>query len=155
MLTNNIRLEVVKLSDILEQIKPLLEAHYQEVAFSKDRIRFNPDYDKYLKLDEMGMLHCVCAFNGDSPVGYFFSFIQPNLHYQDHIYAANDVLYLDPSCRGRGVAESMFSFAEADLKKKGVSVITIHMKTHVPFDKLCEKLGYTYIERIYAKYIKD
>lgn len=154
MLTN-IEYRVVRLAEILDDMKPLLEKHYEEVAFRKDKIAFNPDYDKYLALDDLGMLHCVGAFKGGELIGYFLSIMNINLHYKDHIYAANDVLYIAPEHRAGRAAYNMFRFAEKDLASKGVSVLTIHMKTHVPFDRLCESLGYTYLERIYAKYIQD
>ena len=79
--------------------------------------------------------------------------INENIHYSDHTYALNDVLYVDEDYRNSGVGQTMFDYAEAQLENLGVSVIIIHMKTEKPFDSLCENLDYDYAERIYTKYI--
>lgn len=143
------------LIDCLEEIKPILEDHYYEVAMYQDKIDLNPDYEKYTKLEELGMLHLVCARDGDKLIGYFISVISPNMHYSDHLYAVNDILFLKSEYRNALVGQKMFQKAEELLKGEGVSVIAIHMKTALPFDSLCKGMGYDYAERNYTKYIGD
>jgi len=143
------------LKDCIEEMKPLLLKHYEEVAFRKDKIAFNPDYDKYLQLADIDMLHLVSVRKEGVLVGYYLSFISINPHYMDHTYAANDVLYVHEDHRGGTVAYRMFKYAEEKLKEKGVSIITVHMKNKLPFDRLCEARGMEAIETIYMKYIGD
>lgn len=144
-----------KLHECLEEMKPLLLKHYEEVAMYQDKIDFNPDYDRYFQLEELGMIHIVTVRDEGKLIGYFLSLINYNLHYSDHLYAVNDILYVDESYRNEGVGQELFSKAEEFLLDKGVSVISIHMKTEKPFDSLCENLDYDYCERLYTKYIGE
>jgi len=136
-------------------MKPILRKHYEEVAMYQDKVPLSPDYERYYKLEELGIFHIVTVRDGGKLVGYFLSMITPNLHYSDTLYAVNDILYLDCEYRDAGVGYRMFKFAEDRLKELGVSVIAIHMKTALPFDSLCESLNYDYAERNYTKYIGE
>ena len=147
--------ETSALGPILEELKPILHLHYEEVAENKDKISLNPDYDKYLAMDAAGILHTVLARDGEKIIGYFICFVTPHIHYKDHLFASNDILFIHPDYRKGRAGIGLFKFAEQDLKAKGVSVLIIHMKVKHPFDPLCIKLGYTNIERLYSKYIGD
>jgi hypothetical protein len=154
MSKKDITYQVEPLVGILEELKPILQAHWEEIALYKDKIPLDPDYDKYLELNESGAIRVVTARDGEKLIGYFISTIQPHLHYQQDIYAINDILYLDETYRGSDTALGLFMFAEEDLKALGVSVMIISMKVAKPFDALCEALGHTCVERTYSKYIK-
>lgn len=142
-----------KLKDCLEEIKPLLHEHWLEVANDKEVIKLNPAYDIYLSLEESGILHVVTARNNGELVGYFISMVIPDLHYSDHIFANNDILFLKKEFRNGAFAYKMFSFAEEKLIALGASAIHIRMKTSFPFDALCEKLGYKFVEKVYRKVV--
>lgn len=141
------------LENCLDELKPYLEKHYKEVGLYQDSIDLNPDYDKYLEMEKLGIIHTVTARDDGKLVGYFISIVTINLHYSDHKYAMNDILYIDEDYRKSGAAMELFAYAEQCLKDMGVSVITIHMKTKLPFDSLCDSLEYDYSERLYTKYI--
>lgn len=147
---------VERLEECLEEVKPLLSKHYEQVAMYQDKVKLNPDYDRYLELCDAGVLHCVVARDDeDVVIGYFISMIVPHMHYQDSKYAVNDIVFIEESYRKTKVGLNLFTFAEESLKEQGVSVITIHMKTSLPFDSLCEGLGYDYAERNYTKFIGE
>lgn len=146
---------VEKVKNCLEEMKPLLQEHYEQVAMYKDKIPLEPDYDKYLDLCDSGILHIVTARDEDKLIGYYISMMVPHIHYSSHKFAVNDILYIDEEYRKTLVGLEMFKFAEKCLKEEGVSVMTIHMKTSLPFDSLCEGLGYDYAERNYTKYIGE
>lgn len=146
---------VEPLAECLEEMKPILRQHYEEVAMYKDKIELNPDYTKYLAMSDLGILHVVTARLKGELIGYFISVLSPHIHYSDHTYAVNDILFIKEEYRYSGVGVTMFKYAEKQLKELGVSVITIHMKTALPFDALCQGLGYDYAERQYTKYIGE
>ena len=145
---------VETLSECLEEMKPLLVKHWEEIALHRDKIELSPNYERYYEAEALGLIHIVTARNEGRLVGYFISFIAPHMHYQEHSFAVNDILFIAPEYRGSGVGADMFSYAEAELKALGVSVVMIAMKTHSPFDELCKGLGYSNVERVYSKYIK-
>jgi len=139
--------------DCLEEIKPLIEMHWEEIALYKDKIKLNPDFDKYLLLDSMGMLHILTARDDDKLIGYFISFIQPSMHYKESVFATNDILYIDPTYRKGSVGYKLFKKAEKSLKEIGVDVIIIHAKVNNDFKPLMDKLGYERIEYNYSKHV--
>lgn len=147
--------QIEDLNDMLEELKPLLEEHYLEIAMYKDQIKLNPDYDTYAKLQEQGVLKIFTARDSDKLVGYSIYFLKTNLHYSDHLYAINDIVYVDKEYRGRVLAFDMLAFAEDQLADQGVSVITMHMKTFAAFETLMECLSYDRAEIIYTKYLGD
>lgn len=141
--------------DLIEELKPLLESHWEEVAWYKDKIKLCPDYDRYAELDQIGALHIVTARDEGELVGYDINFVMPHLHYSEHTYAVNDIIFLLPEYRHAGIALEMVEHTEALLAEKGVSVITLHMKLAHPFTQLMEQAGYSAQETIYSKYVGD
>ncbi len=144
-----------KLETCLEEMKPLLDKHWEEVSWYKDEVNFNPDYDKYYQIEKLGMLHVVTVRDDGELVGYNINFINAHLHYSDHKYAVNDIIFLSPEYRSGWNAKGMLDFTEECLKELGVSVVTVHMKTDHPFKSLMERTNFKQQEYIYSKFIGD
>lgn len=132
----------------------LLEQHWVEIALDQDTIKMNPDWEMYECLEADGSL---CVFTARTEegqlVGYFVVVVRRNLHYRDHIFAVNDVIYVEKTHRTSGLATSLIQFAERHLREDGVSCIVINTKVHSPFDPLLVNLGFNLIERVYRKLI--
>lgn len=140
-----------KLFGLLDEIKPLLVAHYKEIARNQDKVKLNPDYDKYRALDKAGMVHSVTARDEGKLIGYYISIVAPHLHYRDCIMAMNDVLFISPEYRKGFIAFKLLKYGEKTLKDRGVGVIHMNMKLANDFGILMERLGWIEIERIYEK----
>jgi GNAT superfamily N-acetyltransferase len=141
------------LTTVEADIKPLLVEHWHEVAVNQDVIKLNPDWDRYHELEGLGHLRIFTAREGLDLVGYFAVIVGTNLHYKDHLFAANDVIYLSPSHRKGFTGVKLIKFAMKYLKQDGVSVLAINTKVQHPFDSLMKFLGFTNVERVYSKYI--
>jgi hypothetical protein len=122
------------LSQVEDDIKYLIELHWDEIALNKDSIKLNPDWDAYSNLEKQSKLKVFTAREDGLLVGYFVVVLGTNIHYKDHTFANNDV--------------------EKCLKEDGVSVLTINIKVHKPFDKVLERLKFKHIERVYSKYLR-
>ena len=146
--------QVERFAEVIDEIKPLLTAHWLEIARHKDKIALNPDYEKYRLLDEGGMLHVVTVRKETKLVGYFVTFVVPHIHYKDHTMATNDILYVDPDYRGGTAAFKMFKYAETTLKDMGVTKLTVNMKSAHEFGSLLEHMGYKEIEKVYELMLK-
>ncbi|MCK4501198.1 GNAT family N-acetyltransferase [Candidatus Babeliales bacterium] len=144
-----------ELKNCLDEMKPLFTEHWEEIALHKDKIKLNPDYDKYLLLDSLGMLHTLTARDGDVLIGYFVSFIQPHMHYKDVDFAINDILFIHKDYRHGSVGYKLFKKAEASLKDKGIDVLIINSKVDKDFKPIMDKLGFNRIEYSYSKYIGE
>lgn len=138
-----------------DEAKPLLNSHWGEIALNKDKIKLNPDWDAYESLEVQGKLKIFTARDDGRLVGYFVVIVGVNLHYKDHLFASNDILYLSPEYRKGFTGIKLIKFAEKYLKADGVSVLTINTKVHKPFDKLMDFLKFRKIERVYSKYLGD
>ena len=134
-----------------EEAKPLIFNHWEEIALNKDNIALSPDFEAYQNLEDQGRLHIYTAREGDKLVGYFAVIAIEHLHYKDHIFAHNDVIYVDPEYRRGFTAWRLIKFAEQQLTLSGVSVMMINIKRHKPFDKLLQRLNFKETESIYSK----
>jgi GNAT superfamily N-acetyltransferase len=143
------------LSQVQSDIKPLLELHWKEIALNQDKIKLNPDWDAYHNLELTGNLKIFTARSGEELVGYFVVMLNNNIHYKDHVFASNDVIYLHKDYRKGFAGIRLIKFAEKCLKEDGVSVLLINTKSHKPFDKVLERLKFKPIERVFSKFIGD
>lgn len=143
------------LATVEKDIRPLLERHWNDIAVNKDKIKLNPDWDAYHSLEQDGMLKIFTAREQGELVGYFVVIVHRNLHYKDHLFASNDVIFLHPDHRKGRTGIKLIQFSEKCLREDGVSVLAINTKVHKPFDKLMQFLGFSLVERIYSKYIGD
>ena len=140
---------------VIEELKPLIECHQEEVDLFRGKVLLNPAYEKYVAMSKMDMLHLSTVRDGDTLIGYYLSVIQPHLHYSDVLYAINDILYLDPSYRHREIAEGLLEYVEDEYRSLGVTVMTLNMKYNVRFESLMEKRGLEKKEELYMKYLGD
>lgn len=138
-----------KIKDVLEEAKPLLVAHWEEIAHYKD-IPFDPDYDQYLKLEELGITRSYSARTEDGIlIGYAVFVIKYNLHYKTSLQALQDIVYLDPKHRGAGFF--LIKFCDAELKKEGIQVVVQHVKAAHNFGPALVRMGYELQDLIYTK----
>ena len=142
-------------TDIQLELQPLLLQHYEEVSMYKDHVPLAPDWARYKDMEEKGILHIVTVRDAGTLVGYYVTMIVQGLHYRFTRYGVNDIVLMKPEYRNTGVGLGLFRKVEELLREEGVEVMTVHMKTFIPFDKLCEGLGFDYAERLYTKYLGD
>ena len=150
-----IKFAVESYYNVLLELRPMLEQHWAEISWYQDEVPYDPDWDRYAKMADAGMLHIVTARDEGKLIGYYISLLTAGMHYRSTVYAMNDVLFVDPEYRGGTVAYRMFKYAFEQLKAAGAQIITIHMKTDAPFEKLCQKLGMQKQEYLYSIYIGD
>ena len=44
------------LATVKDDIRPLIQKHWEDIALNKDKIKLNPDWDAYHDLEQKGML---------------------------------------------------------------------------------------------------
>lgn len=138
------------LSAVKEEIQPLLEKHWKEIALYPD-ILLNPDWERYAGVEEHGALRIYTIRNDGTLVGYAVFFVLPSPHYKDSLQAGEDILFLDASLRGHFVGVRFMKFCEEELTKEGVQVVRHHTKAKFSFAPLLEHLGYELEDLVYAK----
>jgi len=138
------------LASFKEDIKPLLEKHWQEVALYQGKIKLNPDWQEYARLDAAGSLVAFTARKDGVLVGYCVLVKSRSMHYKDHIFASNDVVFVIPEYRNTSTGYKLIKAAQDYCIDAGVSIMTVNTKVHIPFDKLMLDMGFDLIERIYS-----
>lgn len=134
------------------EVWPLLCIHWREIATWHD-IELDPNLEAYEQLEEIGALRVFTARIGDELVGYAAYVVRPHLHYQGSTQAVQDVLFIAPEHRRGRVGIGLIAHADAELAKEGVQVVFQHVKCAHDFGALLERLGYSQVEKVYAKRI--
>ncbi len=135
-----------------DEMRPLLQQHWEEVAGHRDKIKLDPDFDRYKELASMNALCCTTIRSGGELVGYFICFVCPHIHYKDHPMAYNDAIFILPEHR-KGLAPvlNMIQCAEKELRERGVTKIVINTKVSNDFGPVLRRIGFSMFERVYEK----
>lgn len=142
------------LGAVIGEIGPLLRKHYEEIAWKKDKIAFDPDLERYRALEEAGALRIYIAREAGAMIGYAVFFVGQNMHYRGTKQAVNDIFYVDKSRRGVMLGQKLLrDYAESELKLEGVQIIVLHIKREHDWHTLAEHWGYEWTEYNMQKWI--
>lgn len=131
-----------------------LESHWNELANNKDRIKLNPDVDKYQTLMDMGYLHNIAVECEGEIIAYSVVIAQPHLHYSNNVFAMVDVIYVAESHRNSRVGIELINKTEVMAMGLGADVLTYHTKpNHPAIEKILYKKGYSHMENIIGKFV--
>lgn len=150
-----ITFHVERLSDELENLKPFLPLHWEELALNKDKVPLDPQYEVYLARENLGQVLFVVAREMGKIVGYFVGFVAPGLHYQTCLTLTMDIFWLHPLARKGSSGIKLFRFVEAEARNRGVQRIFVGSKLHKDASALFERLKYDPVETYYSKWIGD
>jgi GNAT superfamily N-acetyltransferase len=140
------------LAEVIEEITPLLLDHWQEIALNKNTIKLDPHWEVYENLAKMGHLNITTARTDKGElVGYVVYLLQPLLHYKSELSAVGDVFWLRPDHRKGSLGMRLLKVAEEKMRALGCTYIVNKTKLHKDVGRLFERMGYTAIERVYAK----
>ena len=141
------------ISEIKEDLLPLLEKHKEEVAVY-DFFSLNVMWDVYESAEDAGDFVCYTAEDDGTIIGYVAYFISEAVHYADEVYAVMDVIFLDEAYRHSPVSRELMQYAEEELRRCfNITMLTIHMKVWLTFKQLADDLGYDLKELMYTKYV--
>lgn len=139
----------------LDELKPLLPGHWEELALNKDKVPLDPQYEVYFQREQRGELIFVTLRKDGALVGYFIAFIAPGLHYKTCLTCTMDIFYLHPDHRGGTAALRLFRFVMKELKRRGVNRAFFGSKMHKDSGRLFEALGFQPVETYYSAWIGD
>lgn len=142
------------LAKVRREIEPLLEEHWKEIALNKETIKLNPDWRAYSELDSINALRIYTARKEGKLMGYFVILVSRSLHYKDHLFANNDIVFLTKSARRGLTGLKLVKFAVESLQAEGVTKLHVNTKTHQPFDPIMERLGFEEIETVFSKLLR-
>jgi GNAT superfamily N-acetyltransferase len=142
------------LKDFIGEFSELLEPHMTEINVSQRLgFTFKPDYARYIKMQEAGVFVVVTCRDEKKLIGYTVFGVMPNIRYSDCKIAKEDLYYILPEYRGKGLGKKLFLVTEEALKEKGVNQIIFTTKVYKDYSQIFEKLGYEFYEKAFTKRI--
>lgn len=144
-----------RLRDIIEEIHPLHEAHFQETEKHRLGFGLDVDYDAMLGYESRGQLvQFTCRIPDGKLVGNIRMYINKSLH-TGTLYASEDTYYVLPEYRQGFAALRFWQFMEDCLKSIGVREIRTDSKVLNKVHKLNEYCGYKHVANKYVKVFEE
>lgn len=144
-------------AETLEEAKPLLPAHYDELSEHKlAGIPLDPQYDLYLARAAAGQVLFVTLRDAGKMVGYLVSFVAPGMHYRSCLTATGDIFFVYPDRRGLEGGSRLFACWLDECKRRGIRLAQIGIKSrHAKFARpLIEAMGFEETEIMFWKFLE-
>ena len=139
---------------IAPELLQLMESvHAPEASQFQEHMRVKLDEEHHQRLDAVGILRNLAVRDDGRLIGYHIAALMNNPHFVGIRGAYVLHYFLEPTSRGQGVGSQMFRLAEEDLRGQGIECVWSGAKTHLPFARLYEHLGWTAVEVTYSKWI--
>jgi predicted GNAT superfamily acetyltransferase len=143
-------------ASLRKDCEELAQLHWDEIAWDKDKVPLDPNWELYAALEHTGKLVCVTAREDGKLWGYSVFIVQGALHYRTTLTAINDVLFLHPDKRHSRVGLSLINKSEEFLQARGVRRVFWHVKPGVhDFSPVLLHKGYRLDEIVYSKVLGD
>lgn len=155
---------VERLQDTLEELKPMFDPHWQELALNQDKVPLDPQYPLYLDREAHGQVLLVVLREAGRVVAYFIGFVMPGLHYQTCLTMQMDIFWLHPDYRDEDsltaleahmLAMQLFEAVRDEAKRRGVQRWFAGSKLHKDASRVFEELGMIEVERYYSQWLGD
>jgi GNAT superfamily N-acetyltransferase len=116
--SRTIRIEHAPLFDHIGQVMRLAQDHSDEVGKSPFT-RVNPQLDYYRAAYDAGLIVSLFASAEDVIVGYSINFLVPHSIYGDVLMLKNDLLYVAPEYRPKGLGVRLVRATEHAAEERG------------------------------------
>lgn len=141
-----------KLLKFLPEFNVLLKEHMAEInVLYRDGDELNPDYARYIKMQELNLYAMITCRKDGKLIGYAGFFVHPNIRFPKCLMAYEDLYYIKPENRQGRVGYKLFTESERLLKQRNVNRIDIGCKTFQDHSRLFEHLGYEFYEKHFTK----
>jgi GNAT superfamily N-acetyltransferase len=141
------------LFDVIEEVQPLLDAHYLELAKNRDRVRLNPDWTRYTEMEAAGTLLLFTARKDGRLIGYACFFACAHPHYRDLMLVSNDLLFLDAEHRVGRTGVRLIKFCEEQVRALYASEVSLtwHAKENTTLAAILPRMSYGIQDIVFSK----
>src|SRR5262249_19838929 len=116
--------------EALEEAKPLLPAHYDELSEHKlAGIPLDPQFDLYLAPAAAGQVLYVPLRDGGGLGGCLVSSVAPAMHSRSCLTARGDIFFVYPDKRGLDGGKLLFGTWIRECARRGIRLAQLGMKT--------------------------
>lgn len=145
---------VERIEEIVEEIKPLHQAHWDETEAHRHGLPFNPDYETFIRYERAGRYVLFTLRSEGKLLGNCAMYLDKSTHTQTLI-STEDTLYLLPKARKGRAASYFVAYVENSLRQIGVKEISITVKTVNKAGRFFLLLGYRHVENGLIKVLED
>jgi GNAT superfamily N-acetyltransferase len=149
-LSETISFQRERAQDCFDEARPLLQAHWAEIAHYTD-IAFDPDWAAYITAEDAGFLRTYSIRERGALKGYAVFFVRTNVHYKSCLHAQCDIIYLDPALRGGLLGGRFLLWCDEQLKKEGVQMVSHHIKVAHDWGPLIKRFGYEHVDSVWYR----
>lgn len=139
------------LRDVIDDVQPLLQLHYDELTLHKEVVKLDPRWDQYFLLEQLECFTVFTARDDGRLIGYNAFFLNRHMHYGDLLVAQNDVLFVHPDARRGAMALRFLDYSEQALRALGAHKLGYHIKFNRDWRPILYRRGYTDEEVMCAK----
>lgn len=149
--------QIERFEQVVSELAAIFPQHWQELALFRHQMALAPQYREYARREQAGSLFLTTARWNARIVGYYVAQCQPGFHYEHTLTATQDMVYVVPEARNRGLALPLFRLVEAELRRRGVKLWYSGYKAHNPLGmpRLLGLLGFVPADNYMAKWLGD
>lgn len=134
---------VERIADILEELKPIHAAHWQETERYRHGIALNPDYQYMINAERSGRFMLFTVRSEGELVGNCMMYLSKSTHTQRWV-AEEDTIFILPEYRQGRLGVRLIRYVEDVLRNMGVTEIRVTVKTVNRVGELLQHLGYSH-----------
>jgi N-acetylglutamate synthase-like GNAT family acetyltransferase len=143
-----------RMEDVIDEMKPLHLAHWNETEEHRHGLPFNPDYETFIRYEQAGRYVLFTLRIEGRLMGNCAMYLDNSAHTQTLI-ATEDTLYFLPEARRGTMAKRFIRYCENALKQIGVMEICVTVKTVNKAGRLFQMLGYRHVENGLTKILES
>lgn len=145
----------VILTEMAPEAFGMFFVHYREAHEVTDG-ELDIDFKTYLRLEEQGRLKSFALFSEKGEIaGYACYDVVHNIKNKSHTRAQQDLLFIAPELRGKGVGAAFIQAIERRLMAHGADYIYQQTRVRTDFSKTLEGLGYSLVDYGYVKELRE
>ncbi len=139
------------------ELKEIFPSHHRELALFQDKMPLNPQETEYCNRNMFGVLFFATVRWNGKIAAYYIAQVQPGFHYGSTLTGTQDICYVLPELRNRGLAFPLFRLVEREMRRRGVKAWYSGWKTQNPLgmDRLLPALGFVPADTYAVKWLGD
>jgi GNAT superfamily N-acetyltransferase len=129
------------LENVLDEIKPIHRAHWEETEGYRHGIALDPDYEYMVNAERTGRFMLFTVRTNGQLVGNCMMYLTQSTHTRKWI-AEEDTIFIDKEHRKGRIGIKLIQYVERVLATLGVTEIRVTVKTVNRVGDLLQALGY-------------
>jgi GNAT superfamily N-acetyltransferase len=144
-----IHFAVEQFKAVIDEARPLLRRHWEEIAKNKELLKLNPDMEMYDRIGENLLL--ITARNDGALVGYFVWFLIKHPHYRHVSVAEEDLHFLLPEYRRGLTGYKLMKAACTAAFDCGANLLVSREKIGHEHPAIMKRLGFVPTDIVYTR----